>query len=373
MATIVQTIESFAYGSAKSVKQLCDLLKKDHQVTVFYGTRDGTATEVTDLDPTIRWVALPGRGPMRHLQNLLFLTRQIDPHTNYIHGHSTFGGMYAKLLGFWFRKAKVFYSPRGYSFLREDFSSLQRRAFWWIEWLTSGWCETVTCGPAEQQLADQLRGQHRNINNGVAIPSDVDLNTIGDEILSVGRISIQKGFDIFKQIATAMPNLSFVWMGSAEPSDAHLLTDLPPNVRLIDYQPHAATMARIRAAKLILLPSRWEGLSRVLLESISFGKAIVTSRCPANIDCLAASETPATHDERPFEYDNGYACAEVTDYIRALTSLCHDADLLRSKQQASYRHAQRHFDSEVIHRQWRELYQDPQLEPAPALAPHLTA
>ena len=373
MATIVQIIESFAYGSAKSVKQLAELLKKDHQVTVYYGTRDGTDTEVADLDPEIRWVPLPGHGPMRHLQNLWFLARHVDPNTQFMHGHSTFGGMYAKLLGLLFRKAKVFYSPRGYSFLREDFSATKRRLFWWIERATSRLCETITCGPAEYRLATQLRGRTRNINNGVPIGADVEATDIGGEILTVGRVSIQKGFDIFKQIAASLPEHKFVWMGSAEPADRYLLNELPDNVTLVDYQPHRATMERIRRAKFILLPSRWEGLSRVLLESISVGRAIVTSQCPANVDCLTGPLPTGKQNTESFEYENGYACSHLDDYLAAISQLCANSQLLQAKQQASYRHAMRHFDAEVIRRLWRDLYHLPAVEASPALAPHLTA
>ncbi|MCA9152659.1 MAG: glycosyltransferase, partial [Planctomycetales bacterium] len=230
---------------------------------------------------------------------------------------------------------------------------------------------TITCGPSEQRLASQLRSRNRNINNGVKIPAEVDVESVGDEILSVGRVSIQKGFDIFKQIAAALPECRFVWMGSAEPADKHLLDDLPNNVTMVDYQPHDVTMERIRRARFVLLPSRWEGLSRVLLESIGFGRAIVTSHCEANVDCLAGPVQGATSRDA-FEFDNGYACSHLEDYVAAITQLCSDPQLLRAKQAASLRHARRNFDMELIRRQWKDLYQLPSQSLSPALAPRLT-
>ena len=39
---IIQVTECFAYGTAKSLKQLCRLLKDDYEITAFYCRRDGT-------------------------------------------------------------------------------------------------------------------------------------------------------------------------------------------------------------------------------------------------------------------------------------------------------------------------------------------
>ena len=73
-ARIVQVVESFTYGTAKSVKQLCAMFPDD-DITVFYGTREGTHLELRDLNERVCWMPLPGRGATKHLRNIGFLHR----------------------------------------------------------------------------------------------------------------------------------------------------------------------------------------------------------------------------------------------------------------------------------------------------------
>lgn len=348
---IVQIVESFTYGTAKSVKQLCSFFPNDH-VTVFYGERDGTDLELDSLDPRVRWQQLPGRGYSKHLVNVRFLRRMIDRDTDIIHGHSTYGGCYAKLLGFNRRNSRVFYSPRGFSFLREDVPWPVRKLFWLFERSTAGFCTTIACGPTETEIARKLSKNVLRINNGMHIPIQPELDYVGEEILTVGRISVQKGFDLFKEIAKILPEKQFVWIGSAEHSQKNLLVSLPKNVMVIPAMPHDELLKRIQAARFILLPSRWEGLSRVLLESICYGKALVTSTCRSNLDCLAPD------DGGHFQFKNGFACRNISDYVSAITILEEDASLLKRMQTESYRLATEHFDLVNIQQQWISLYHD---------------
>ena len=347
---IVQIVESFTYGTAKSVKQLCSFFPND-QITVFYGERDGTDLELESLDPRIRWLRLPSSGPAKHLLNIRFVHRMIDRDTDIIHGHSTYGGCYAKALKILRPRTRVFYSPRGYSFLREDVPWPVRKLFWLFERCTARFCTTIACGPNETDIAKTLSKDVLRINNGMVIPSEPEFDYIGDEILTIGRISIQKGFDVFKEIASTLTDKRFVWIGSAEDSQKKLLKDLPANATVIPAMPHDELLKRIQAARFILLPSRWEGLSRVLLESICYGKALITSTCKSNKDCL----TPKSGGD--FQFENGFACARIEDYVKAITILDNEPALLKQMQVASYDLATEQFDLSKIRRQWTNLYQ----------------
>ena len=201
----VMIVESFAYGTAKSVKQLASLLKRDHRITVFHGKRDGTDLELRDLDKDVHWIPLPGKGPLKHLTNLWYLYRSVPSNVSIIHGHSTFGGVYARLLSFVRRQSRVLYSPRGYAFLRQDYPRWFRALFWLCERLLAPVGTTVACGPSEAGIANALRSKSQTINNGFEVSSEVDLHGVGHEILCVGRISYQKGFDILKEIAQKLP------------------------------------------------------------------------------------------------------------------------------------------------------------------------
>jgi len=346
---IAQVVESFCYGTAKSVKQLCDILKDEHEVTVYYAHRDGTDVDEADLAPDINWVKLPGSGPIGHLRNLLFLYRHIGRDTQLMHGHSSIGGAYVKFLSP-FLPARVLYSPRGYAFLRSDYSKVFRALFRTFEQVTSPLCETVACGPSEMEIAQKIARKTHEIGNGWTIDHDVDSDAIGNgKIMGVGRISIQKGFDIFLQIARQLPDVPFTWIGSAETGQEHLAADIPPNVEVKPYLPHDELLAQLVASRFILLPSRWEGLSRFLIESACAGKAIVTSRCASNVDCLVP---PADGNQ----YANGFSCDTTEDYVAAITELVQNDDLVRKMQRASLQHARETFDIELIKKKWHRLY-----------------
>lgn len=369
---VVQVAESFAYGTAKSVKQLVGILNQDHDVTVFYGERDGTGLEQDELDPSINWVRLPGTsGPLRHLTNLRFLLKNISKDTDVIHGHSSFGGAYVKALGVFRPNARILYSPRGYSFLRADHSWLNRKSFWLFERLSAGFCETVACGPSELSYARAMNPRRSTqIGNGWNIPADVNTERIGSGVVTVGRISLQKGFDLMLEIARKLPSVQFDWIGSEELGQGQesMRKNVPPNINIIDYMPHEDVLQKIRDARFVLLPSRWEGLSRFLVESVCLGKAIVTSECAANVDCLVSDNDAGTGEQ---EFQNGYKCGSTSAYVSAIEELLQDDLLVRHMQEASLSYARRSFDIDVISQQWRDLYlgkdHTPRNDESPAL------
>ena len=346
---VVQIAESFAYGTAKSVKQLVGILKEDHDVTVFYGERDGTGLEQHGLDPSVRWIKLPGTGPLRHLTNLRFLLKQIPNESVVIHGHSSFGGAYAKALGVFRPNSRVLYSPRGYAFLRSDYRWIQRKLFWMFERLTAGLCQTVACGPSELSYAKGMSPKAMQIGNGWEIPTDVDTAQVGSGVVTVGRISMQKGFDLLLEMARKLPAVQFDWIGSEEQGQGQdsMRKNVPANVNIIDYMPHQEVLQKIRSARFVLLPSRWEGLSRFLVESVCLGKAIVTSECEANVDCLRKGDVG---------FQNGFKCGNTDEYIAAIQKLLKDDQIVREMQQASLAYARDSFDIETISQQWRDLY-----------------
>jgi len=349
MACVAQIVESFAYGTAKSVLQLCRFFGSEHQVTIFYGVRPGTEVDLPEVDPNITLVPLPGSGPTKHARNIRFLTRALEADFDLVHGHSSFGGLYAKVAG---PKNGIptLYSPRGYSFLREDFPAVSRWAFRRIESLTAKRCTTVSCGPYEHRLSQSLGGQSVCINNGCRVLAPVNVPDLEPVVLGVGRICPQKGFDIFQEVARASPKHRFLWVGESAPGCQPDPDSVPANLQLQPYLPHQQMLDQIRRARAILLPSRWEGLSRFLIESVCSSKAIVTSRFPANLDCLDG-------DPQGDQFANGFACRTTKQYALAVEQLMQDDAHLAGMQSASWQFASLHFDIDKIAQRWRDLYQ----------------
>ena len=347
----ILVIESFAYGSAISVKQLSMILKTQGTVTVFYARRDGTELELVDLDPEIQWIEMPGEGLNKHIKNILFLRSHLNNKVKVIHGHSTFGGVYIKFASVFnhsiSKTLKRYYSPRGYAFLREDLPIIVRKIMYFFEKSTSIMATTIACGPSEEKIASSFFGRLTKINNSLNVPDgNVNYSNKGP-VLTVGRICHQKGFDIVLDIARHMPYRNFVWIGSCEPKDRYLLDSIPKNMEIFSYMDHKKLLKQINSCSVMLLPSRWEGLSRVLLESLVIGLPIVTSAIPANIDCL---------DFYIDRYKNGYACTNMKEYTNAIETILSDNEKSLSMANASREYALAEFEYENVKKQWLDLY-----------------
>ncbi len=350
---VIQVVESFAYGTAKSVQQLAGFLKADFDVEVFYCARDGTEQELKDVDAGIKWTPLTATGPLKHFNNVRYIRSQIDSQCRAVHGHSSYGGMYARLASLGKSVPYVFFSPRGYAFLREDMHWAKRSVFLLAEFVLSFFGTTIACGPSEYTVGGRFSKRIVAINNSVVLRDVADLDHDREfRVLSIGRIAPQKGFDLLLAVAARLPDIPFTWVGSCDDGYYEKIVSatggLPNNVEIIAYMPQAQLFEKMREQTVIMHPSRWEGLSRVLLEALAMGKPLVTSTYAANLDCL---QKVSAH-----RYANGFACETVDDYCSAILQLQADAALVAAMAQASYRLAENEFDVRVISRQWLDLY-----------------
>ncbi len=92
-------------------------------------------------------------------------------------------------------------------------------------------------------------------------------------MLGLGRPVAAKGFDTFVAIADALapsrPGIRWVWAGAEETGRRGAVAVLP-------WVADAAPL--IRQARLVLVPSRAEGLPLVLLEALALGRPVIASR-----------------------------------------------------------------------------------------------
>ncbi|MDA8745610.1 glycosyltransferase [Rubripirellula amarantea] len=353
MTTICHIVESFAYGTAKSVNQLCRFLADDACVQVYYGKRQGTELDLVDCDPRVTWVPLPGIGKTAHLENVSFLARRLRRGVDVVHGHSAYGGMYAKILHR-STSARVVYSPRGYAFLRRDFKALTRQLFCAMERMTADHCLTIGCGRFESTLAHQLGGFALQINNGFSVHDPEPVDRLDNVVVGAGRVCFQKGYDHFLDVARRMPHVSFLWVGDAEDGEPMAKLPVPDNVRRVGYMPHSELLDVIRRSRCVFLPSRWEGLSRFLIESIGYAKAIVTSQFGGNLDCLDGH--PDKQDLMRFR--NGFAANSVDGWCTAIDEMMSHDTMVDDMQQSSHQLASEHFDIDKIAVQWQRLYHE---------------
>lgn len=104
-------------------------------------------------------------------------------------------------------------------------------------------------------------------------------------ILSIGRLSYQKGFDILIQAFAQLEdqNLQLVILGAGAAEGLKALAQEKGVAERVFFPGFVAdTSAYLKAASLFVLPSRWEGFSNVLAEALALGAPIVASDCPGS-------------------------------------------------------------------------------------------
>ena len=152
-------------------------------------------------------------------------------------------------------------------------------------------------------------GRARRIPNGVdprrfepvdaaarrAARRDLGLDTDAVLILSAGRLTHQKGFDVLVEALARLPRhapwraaiLGRGRMRAALEGRAQAL-GIADRITIL---PVADVRPWLRAADVFVLPSRWEGLSNALLEAQASGLACVVSDAPGNPDVVRDGES----------------------------------------------------------------------------------
>ncbi|MGI9283311.1 MAG: glycosyltransferase family 4 protein [Endozoicomonas sp.] len=201
-------------------------------------------------------------GSFKHLRHLLNAEKPLILHT---HGYKA--GVIGRLA------ALTTHTPVVSTFHNGDQGSGVVRLYTSLDKLTS-W---LSCNIAvSKEIAERLPKPPKVINNFINTHTFPITN--GKEIAFVGRLSHEKGPDLFLKIAAQLPELSFRMIGSGpletELNDAH--TD---NVSLIGQVNDMET--QWSEIGLLCISSREEGLPMVALEAMSRGIPVVAYRLGA--------------------------------------------------------------------------------------------
>jgi glycosyltransferase involved in cell wall biosynthesis len=206
-----------------------------------------------------------------------------------IHLHSSKAGVIGRFSYFFsMSKAKLFYSPHGYSFLRQDISSSKRRIYYMIEKniqkIFGG--VTIACGDTEYDYANEM-GKSLLVRNGVNIqelrihnkPFNNHLLTVG----ILGRITFARNPKMFNEIAKSLPNIRFKWIG-----DGELRNEI--NAKNIEvtgwFTDRKIGLKHLNDIDIYLQTSLWEGLPISLLEAMALEKPIIATDVIGNRDIV---------------------------------------------------------------------------------------
>lgn len=303
--------------------------------------------------PRRAWAATrsPGRSTAVEVRDLARLVGEVGP--DVVHLHSSKAGLAGRLA--LRRRVPTMFQPHGWSWLATS-GVLTEAAKAWERW-GARWTDRFVCvGDGERKQARDLglRGEFSVVRNGVDTtrfrPTEgsardsarvaVGVPTRRRLVVCAGRVTRQKGQDVliaaWRTVAARMPDAQLIVIG-----DGDLLSGLrhvaPAGVTFTPPVPDVRPW--LAAADLVVLPSRWEGLSLTLLEAMASGRSVVVS------DITGLAE--AVPDNAGARVPPGDVKALATAIVQRLN------EPLRTMTEgaAAARHARRRFDAQhTFHR-----------------------
>lgn len=219
------------------------------------------------------------------------LAREVSP--DVILCHSTFSLSVAAWFRIVFPGRPVIFCPNGLAIVRYEEGTWKHRIARLVEGLAYRIPNMIVhVSKAEEALASrcQYPGRHLLIENAMpdlAQPARADLfaETRAEgkiNLLFVGRLDRQKGFDVLAEAVRCMagsrPDILIHVVGESVNKDTKL-DALPENFVMHGWVDHREIDNWYRSADALIVPSRWEGLPFVVVEALRSGTpALVSDR-----------------------------------------------------------------------------------------------
>jgi glycosyltransferase involved in cell wall biosynthesis len=328
-----------------------DQLARGWRVIVACPSGGQLATELTAAGvPRLHWPATrsPSVDTLGETQRLRRLIGQVDP--DVVHLHSAKAGLAGRLAVRGARR--TLFQPHGWSWLAARGATARGALAW--ERLAARWTDVCVCvgdGEAAHARHRRIRSRHVVVRNGVDLgnfaPADERTRIAARHRLGIdrdaplavclGRVTRQKGQDVlvtaWPRVREYCPAAMLCIVGDLLPT---LRRGAEPGVRFVpsvtDPRPWYA------AADVVVLPSRWEGLSLTVLEALASGCSVVAADIPG----LAEAVLPAVGAR--------VAAGDVRALAQELARRLIDADLRAAEAHAAAL-AARAFDIRQTHDQ----------------------
>lgn len=280
---IFQVITVSEFGGAQTVvANLLEQLGGDNVCFIVYGG-NGEAWQHLKSKPNFIRIS-------EHRKNIsfkdiflalkLFKLRLVHK-PDIVHLHSSKMGAIGRIV---FNPKSVVYTVHGFDSIRKGF-----RKFLFVEKLLKnraarivGVSEYDVLSLAEENIESNVELVYNgvidhtldqnsfNYNDNIGLSLQEIKDTYQKVVMCIARISPQKKFDLFLDIAKLKKDVAFVWLGNKDK-----IEDLPPNVFCLGES--QAAYFYLKYADVFILPSNYEGLPMSILEALSFGVPVVAS------------------------------------------------------------------------------------------------
>ena len=299
----------------------------------------------------------PGAGTIQETRRLARLIRSVN--AEIVHLHSAKAGLAGRLAvrG----KRTTLFQPHAWSFVAV--TGLVRAATIRWERFGASWCDRIVCVSEAEERQGRRAGidaDYVTVTNGVDLgawsPADEAKKAgaraalgIGREelvVLCPGRLSRQKGQDVllaaWRKLAPNASAARLIFVGDGPEGD-DLRRDAPAEAIFAGHQEDLAPW--MHAADIVALPSRWEGMSLVLLEAMACGCSIVSTDVSGAREALggAGGIVPVEHPEA---------------LARALSDRLRDPELRRRESGAVRKRAEENHDWNHVVDRMSALYEE---------------
>ena len=311
---LLYIVEAMGGGILTYIVDLSNKLIKEYDIYIAYGTRKQTPNDFRDyFNCEIHLIQVKNFERTINVEKDLkafFEIKQIEKEIkpDIIHLHSSKAGVLGRF-AFNGKKIPLYYTPHGYSFLMQNQSRVKRLIYEFIEKVSAMRnCTTISCSLGEHKETLNLTPRAYYVNNGINIQElEKTLNAIEKikrnkfTVFTLGRICYQKNPKLFNEIAMALPEIDFMWIGDGELRDE--LT--APNIQILGWCDRKDALKKAISADVFILTSLWEGLPISLLEAMYMKKVCIVNDVIGNRDVII------------HKY-NGFVCKNVEEFVKAL-------------------------------------------------------
>jgi glycosyltransferase involved in cell wall biosynthesis len=268
-----------------------DQIARGWQVTVATEPCSELAREAAAAGAQVLpWVATRSPTPRlpRELLRIRAVVRSVRP--DILHLHTSKAGLCGRLAvrG----RIPTLFQPHCWSFQAVDGMLSQLVTLW--ERLGARWAHAVVCvSEAEhvQGVEHRIKARYRVIPNGVDLSRFTDTDDAGRRsarerlglgkqplVVCVGRLSKQKGQDVlidgWPAVRQRVPDAELALIGDGPKMD-DLRTRADSSVRLLGHRTDVVDW--LAACDVVVLSSRWEGMSLGMLEAMAAGRSLVVT------------------------------------------------------------------------------------------------
>lgn len=290
--------ESFGGGVASALAQYA-ISTPELTHHLLMGERQGDFTDSGELALFETVHTLP-KNFVAALKSIKALVSKLEPEI--IHAHSSFAGAFVRLAVRRSISQQIVYTPHGFSFERQDISTLQRWVFRAAETVLAFNTSVIAaCSPRELQLSQGLTG----VSKFVYVPNVAEeLHTRSETpsfkgiptVAAVGRVTAARDPLFFAETAKLLRDrrdpIDIVWIGGGEGEYLSALEEA--GVRVTGWLDRKRAITELAQSTLHVHPAAWDGFPMVLLEANALRRPSLVRpiKAFAHIDSAVTAESP---------------------------------------------------------------------------------